>query len=187
MKRILFLLTIVAVGCGGPNDSNDVSKLLETAWQSFEQGDYRKAEFGFNEVLSRDAQNVEAQAGTGWARAFQRNYDTAIEAWQLGLDVDSTAVDIWAGLCTVYQVTGDFPACIAAGNKVLSLSPNYVFAHKSDIDVNTIRGIMASAHFGLEQFEEAAALMDAADPANAPHSTDPKRLLEAIMNFLGFK
>ncbi|RMD98625.1 MAG: hypothetical protein D6814_07165 [Calditrichaeota bacterium] len=187
-KNWLFLPILLLLACGGgTSEADQISKLLQQAWDAFQNADYTTAEITFREVLNRDSQNVEGKNGVGWARAFQRKYQTAIDVWQEGLILDPNFVDIHAGLCLVYQVTNQFTECIEAGNKVIELAPNYQFKYKPDIDINIIRGTMASAYYGLGDFDNAAKLMDAADPQNAPHSADPRTLLIAIMNYLGLK
>ena len=182
-----FLMTLLSFGCGNPGGADSIEDLIAKAWESFEAGDYAKAEFTFTEVINRDPQNVEGKNGMAWAQAMQRKYEDAVVKWLEALDLDDTVADVHAGLCLVYQVQKQFKECIQAGEKALQLAPNYTFAHNNDITANTLRGTMASAHYGLGQYSEAAALLDAADPANAPHSTDPAELLQAIMAFLGFK
>lgn len=188
MKPGFFLSVVVLVlACGNPNDAGQVDRLIEQAWAAFESGDYQQAEVTFTEALNRDAGRMEAHSGLGWTRAFQRDYQQAIDTWKMGLEFDSTFVDIHAGLCMVYQIVKEFDACIREGSKVVAANPNYAFPHHNRVNIATIRGTMASAYYALGQFDQAASLMDQADPDNAPHSSDPKSLLTAIMNFLGLR
>ncbi len=182
-----FLMTLLSFGCGNPGGAESIEDLIAKAWQAFEAGDYAKAEFTFTEVINRDPQNVEGKNGMAWAQAMQRKYEDAVVTWLEALDLDDKVADVHAGLCLVYQVQKQFEECIQAGENAILIDPDYVFEHKPDITINTLRGVIASAHYGLGNYEDAAALMDRADPANAPHSTDPAELLKAIMAFLGFK
>ncbi len=181
------LLMWVALGCGNPGGAGSIEEIIAKGWQAFEAGDYVKAEFTFTEVINRDPQNVEGKNGIAWAQAMQRKYEDAIVNWLEAVDLDDSVPDVHAGLCLVYQVQKQFEECIQAGEKALQLAPNYAFAYDQTITANTLRGTMASAYYGLGQYTKAAAMLDSADPANAPHSTDPAELLQAIMAFLGFK
>ncbi len=188
MKKIwLLIFAGLLVACGNPNDPGEVNRLIEQAWEAFQKGEYKEAEVTFTEALNRDAGRVEAKSGLGWSRAFLRNYQGAVDVWQEGLAIKADYVDIHAGLCLVYQVLKKFESCISAGQKVAELAPNYQFPYYDGVNIATIRGLMASAYYGLGQFDQAAKMMDEADPENAPHSSDPKTLLQTIMTFLGLK
>lgn len=192
MPKTIGILSIwlasVFMACGGDvNQPPSTAELIQMGWNDFQAGNYSEAEQNFTNALLSEPENVEASSGLGWAFAFLKDYTSAIDIWEPAAEKQLTQTDIQAGLCLVYQVQSDYEACIAAGEAVVKNAPAYSFKYKPEIDFKTIRGTMAAAYYGQGDFTNAAAQLDAADPLNAPHSTDAKVLLEAIMAFLGLK
>jgi len=184
---IWFAGVLMACGGGNTNQPQGASELIRMGWEAFQAGKYGEAEDHFTNALLTEPENVEASSGLGWATAFQKDYNSAVNVWEPAAQKQPNQVDIQAGLCLVYQVQSNYQACITAGKAVIANAPSYSFKYKPEIDFKTIHGTMAAAYFGLGDFVHAAAQLDAADPVNAPHSSDPKVLLEAIMAFLGLK
>ena len=191
-KRIGILSIWLAIGvmaCGGGdvNGPPGAAELVQMGWEAFQAGNYAQAEEHFTNALLTEPGNVEASSGLGWAMALQKDYESALNVWEPAAEKQADHADIQAGLCLVYQVQTRYRECIDAGMVVVNQQPAYSFKYKPEITTSTLRGTMAAAYYGLGDFGNAAAQLDAADPANAPHSTEPKALLEAIMAFLGLK
>ncbi len=193
LKTYSFLLVMVALvfaacdsNTNGPATSTD--ELIQKGWEAFEAGQYSTAIQHFVNVLNLEKDgNVEASMGLGWARAYQRNFDGAINAWLTGRADDKDNPDINAGLCLVYHVKSDFINSIDSGLRALDSKPDYVFSHKTEITAQTLRLTLAQSYYAMGDFANAAAQMDAAFPDNAPHSQDPETLLGQIMAAQGIQ
>ncbi len=185
---LIALVVLAACDSGGNGPATSTDELIQKGWEAFEAGRYSDAIQQFVTVLNLEEKgSVEASMGLGWARAFQRNFDGAINAWLTGRADDNDNADINAGLCLVYHVKSDFANAITAGSQALLTSPDYVFEHKTDITAQTIRLTMAQSYYATGDFSSAASQMDAAFPEAAPHSRDPETLLNQIMVALGVK
>ena len=188
---ILLIPVLFLFSCGdsgsGSKDPTAEDYIVE-GWEFFDADDMVSAETSFRNAITTDATVAGAYSGLGWILALNKNFSEAITTWESGIALEANNADINAGLTVVYQATDELEECIASGLKVVNNNPGYSFTHDTDINEALIRGLMASAYFGLQQYDNAATQMDTAVPANAPHSSaDLEVLLKAIMDYLGLQ
>lgn len=196
MKRLALTLSVllalgIMTSCGdsgsGP-DKPTAEEYVTEGWQFFSSGDLVSAETSFNNALATDSAAVEAYSGLGWIYARQKKLSDAVSIWEKGKNRDNNHADINAGLTVVYQAIDELEKCVASGIIVVTAQPDYAFQYDTEINSGLIHGLLASAYYGLQDYTSAAAQMDAAVPADAPHSgQDLPGLLLAIMDFLGIK
>ncbi len=161
---------------------------IDDGWVSFADQDYSAAEKNFTEAIKLDKKMTDAYSGAGWAMAYQKRYSEAVSQWRTGINNEAVNADIYAGLTVVYQALDSLAECVEAGNNVVSMESAYVFQYDTKINISLIHGLLAAAHYGLQDYNNAASEMDLAVPADAPHSSnDLKSLLNSIMDFLGLQ
>lgn len=183
---IFMILILLFAGCEeAPTDKDKADERVKEGWVLFMEKDYRQALVVFAEAFNYVEDYADAYSGLGWTESMRKQYKSAIDYWGKGIISSPEDVDINSGLALVYHATDQFEKCIAAGEIVVK-NTDYVFDYNQEVTSSLLHGIMASAYYGLNDFQQAASQMDLADPTNAPHSgTDVESLLNAIMNFLG--
>jgi Tfp pilus assembly protein PilF len=160
----------------------------EDGWVSFSEQDYTAAEESFTKAIKIDKKMADAYSGAGWSIAYQKRYSEAVSQWRMGINNDAVNADIYAGLTVVYQALDSLAECVESGNKLAALDADYAFQYDANINISLIHGLLAAAHYGLQDYVKAAKEMDLAVPANAPHNSDDlKLLLNSIMDFLGLQ
>ncbi len=193
MKYIISIIVIIislsVLSCSNSTEPEKSAKdYAEEGWKSFDEQDYESAEKSFAEALKLDGKSADAYAGSGWSIAYQKRYSEAVSQWRSGIYKDAANADIYAGLTVVYQALDSLKECVAAGDKLTAMDSGYQFLHDEKVNIALIHGLLASAHYGLQEYDYAASEMDLAVPANAPHrSDDLKALLDSIMDFLGLQ
>ena len=189
IKIAAVITAVMFISCSNSTEPEKSAKeITDEGWQLFSQQDYSGAEKKFAEAVKLDKNMADAYGGAGWSIAYQKRYSEAVSQWRTGINNEAVNADIYAGLTVVYQALDSLAECIEAGNKVIALDAAYVFEHDTKINISLIHGLMAAAHYGLQEYENAASQMDLAVPADAPHTSDDlKALLDSIMDFLGLQ
>jgi hypothetical protein len=193
---ILFL-----AGCNDtgtePEEGTDPVALERIAegWAAFSQKNYQESSVKFDEALSRletsdrDASyRAEAITGRAWNKGMLRDYggsrldfDTAIKITQIPTQVKR---DVQAGLAFVEHALRNYQAAITAGDAVFNGGVStYQFQYDTRINTQRVRLVIAQSAFNLGNFQKTAQQMDIIVPANAPHSTDPAELIQALSAF----
>jgi len=187
--------------------SSDIIALANEGWALFTSKDYANSRKKFQEAIVAsfvssiyDSISNEAKLGRAWATLFaQETSDFAATAY-----VDFNALkpnsvklstksrnDGWAGLSisgvmVKSQGENSFSSnVVSTAVYLLENSPNYEFSYNAKINYKDVRYALIQAYFNLSDFSNAADQLDILDPINAPHSSAPEDLLNAIQALAG--
>jgi len=205
MRKISIIVLSVLAGallhCGSGGDSSpvdpgpveSVSEIIAEAWQLFESAppDYSGAAAKFSNAITADDEADEAWTGRGWCYAFlgvgpdDTKYTQAISDFNKARVIDSQKPDTWAGLAFVQFVLNDYNSALSSTNQVLSLAPDYVFSHKTDINVTDIYLMRAHIYFFQAKYDEVVAILDILEPGVTHPVDQPDVLLGQLMDLWG--
>ena len=187
--------------------SSDIIALANEGWALFTSKDYANSRKKFQEAIVAsfvssiyDSISNEAKLGRAWATLFaQETSDFAATAY-----VDFNALkpnsvklstksrnDGWAGLSISgvmvrSQGENSFSSnVVSTAVNLLENSPIYEFSYNAKINYKDVRYALIQAYFNLSDFSNAADQLDILDPINAPHSSAPEDLLNAIQALAG--
>jgi len=178
-------------GCGqsstdpGETPPPPAAELVQSGWAAFEAGNFTAAHDAFVAALAQDVTLTEAQWGRGWSLARLRQYQAADAAMATAISLDASAADAQAGRALVAAALGEHTTALSAATSLLSLAPQYVFAHDAQVTAVEIRLLRAQLYYRSGDYAAAAADLDLLLPGAAPHSTDPHELLVALATLGG--
>lgn len=182
---------------GNKDETEAIQLFINDGWNLFQDQDYENALIQFNAALEivnsstfYDNIHGEVLLGRGWANAFNRNYEDSREDLSLAyntyfIDTNQSKLDVATGLTLVELILGRYEDAITHASYILNESSNFQFTYKSDIDHKDVRLARAQSYFNSGDFSKAASDLDILDPSNAPHSSDPRILLEALQSLSG--
>jgi tetratricopeptide (TPR) repeat protein len=199
-------MAALGFGCGGDGGGGPVTtaaSLTASGWGHFEDDEFDEALGKFHEALDLDIDYADAYNGLGWTHAKMDSLDQAKSDFRTCIAKDTTLADPHAGKAAVFRdyedeglLAGSFfadPAyldsAITSANRALAKDPEYEFDH-DDFNWEDLRLIMAQCHFGLGEYEEANAQVEAlgydgADPESPTFVEDLAEIIEEIEADIG--
>ncbi len=201
MKKI-FLIFIVftaiqlMVYCGSsksaptPPAAPTAEDHIIEAWQAFESipPNYTSASVSFSEALLLESNNYEALTGRGWCYALlgvgkdDIRYTQAINNFSQATLANNSYVDAWAGHALVRYVLDDYNSAISYSNQVIQLEPDYVFSHKTDINISDIYLMRAQIYFFQGNYSQVVYILDILQPGTDHPADQPEVLLVQLQN-----
>lgn len=191
-RAALALVTACVVGAGAiPAESRAQaasgvhSEEFARAQQLVARGDHAGAEARFDRILAQQPGNVDALAGRGHARAFQKKYDGAKADFRAVLARQPEHLGALIGLAHAHAWAGEHDAALAQFSRALSLAPENVDAQRGAAYAELWRGNPAGALARFEKLlaqaphdpgarEGAAQARQALAGAPAPSSEQPR-------------
>lgn len=107
---IFFLLLIVQIShCKGKLRVSDVSVLtiLESANESFHDGNYENAQKYYQDALAKDASNPRTHFGLGCTYLMQSQYELAIEHLKRTVDLNPAMLEAYFALSSAFYAIHD--------------------------------------------------------------------------------
>jgi chemotaxis protein methyltransferase CheR len=109
--------------------SPPLEELLRQALQAFHREDYRTAAQGYDAILARDGQQVEALIGKGFILANQGRYPEALALGAKVLSIDDLSPEAYFLCGLIFDMQGDLTAATIEYRKTLLLDMDFVMAH----------------------------------------------------------
>jgi len=184
----LAVLVMLAAACSTPSapeydprpayDSD-----INSGWDQFAVGNYGLAAIEFRSALDLDSRRAwpDAYIGLAWSLAMQDSVDRAISHFTTALgkgpsSADDSA-DVYAGLGLSYREVSPPNFNQVRGNvqNALAIDSLYVFQHRSSINSDDLKAVLAEAFFNIGLLDSAAAIADPVgtlDPDSDSYLTD---------------
>lgn len=156
----ILLLLIIITGCTefpkiGPSS-------VERAWTYYEEyydsGNYNKIVEAMNEfrdVIEDEPDNAEAFNGMGWCYGIKENLSSAVDDFDIALELESTLIDPYAGLAFVYSDNDQDSSAVNAATNLVQKDSLYQFGHIPSpykITVDDVRLVKAKSLCNLGDF-----------------------------------
>ena len=174
MKLKIALITTVAllaVSCtekvskdgflSQPGESYQAS--MTQGWDLFSSGDYSGAYDAFAVAAEREATLPEVYLGMGWSalrnqnlEEAQTNLGSAIAfAFLDSVNAATIRLESEAGIAGIALADGDYQTARDTVTKVLSMAPNFVFSHDSNVNAVALKKILATAAYYQDDYSVA--------------------------------
>lgn len=114
----------------------------EAAWRRLQAGDLRAASREYTDILRSQPTFYPAQAGLGFVRLADRDFDQAATRFEEATARDETYLPAWVGLVEARLAAGREPAAIGALEHVVALDPGAAEA-KARLDLLRFRQLPA--------------------------------------------
>ncbi|HUU27043.1 MAG TPA: hypothetical protein VM123_04455 [archaeon] len=186
MKTAFYIILLALILCScstpsAPEYNEELANFLEEVskgWNFFKEANYGLSAASFRKAIEINTKRdrVEAYIGLGWSLAMQDSLPKAINSFNTAmLRVPELAEDsllIYAGLSLAYRdiVPPDFASVRDNALAALELNPDFIFEYNESINANDLKAVLAEAYFNLENYTEAAAIVD---PNGSLDSNDP--------------
>jgi tetratricopeptide (TPR) repeat protein len=111
------------------SDSSNVEKLLKTASESLESGDYNKAIENCNTVLKIEPNNLSAYLVRGFAYVASKKYQPAISDFSKAIEIDPKLHYAYFGRGLALVRLKQYKQSLADLNQTIKLEPEYAHAY----------------------------------------------------------
>lgn len=169
---VALALLLAAAGCGSNDGVVRPGESINRGWAAFRQGDYEQAEAHFLAALEVDSTLAEAHSGLGWSRGFDGRFDEAVASFERAVILDTNDPDAAGGLAAAALASGDTEGAVTGAEIALAVDPGWVFPHRSGVDFEDLRLIIAQARSLDGEYADAQDQVDLLDPENG---LDPGR------------
>ena len=114
-----------------------------------------------------DSLRSPAYLGLGWCYAMIDEMADSLSNLDIAIAREPDAPDGYAAKAFVMLAQDDFEAAILAADKVISLGgEEYVFSHITDVQIRSIRLLIAECYFAIGQYEDAQTQIDILETDN---------------------
>ncbi len=166
LLAVVLALTMGSCSKNGSEPPPVTADLLITqGWQAFAAHDYQGALGKFTSALQMDAGKVDAHNGAGWANARLNDLSAALAAFQQGRTIDTTNLQINAGLSVVENAGKNYSSSIARGGYVLQTNPQWSFSRDTSVNAFDLNVILAEDYFALADFASSLARVKILNPS----------------------
>jgi hypothetical protein len=160
---------------------------IDTAWSSFEAGNYAGALSQFSGLIQRDPGNGEAYNGRSWSKLYLRDWSGSLADFQQAVANGVTSGEPLAGreIALFESDPPNYTDAVAAADQLLVDHAYFSFSHDSAIDWRDVRLIKAQAHFALRDYTAANEQVGSlggtrADPASPTFVQDLLAKLQSL-------
>lgn len=149
--------------------------LVPAAWEEYKGGRITAAITLFNQLRVLEPQNHEAFSGLGWcyANGAVDSLEKALTLFNGAIAIRSTWNDAIAGKGFVELALNMYGPAVSDFSRLLSLAPNYLFAHDARVNTRAVRLGLAEAHFYLQAFDAAREQIEVLAPGNGLDPAQP--------------
>jgi len=141
---------------------------LNSAIANFQDGDYPAAENYFRIVLSKNNEDLKAEAymGLGFSQMRNNNAFDAYQSLQSSIILQPDYDDARAGLSLLeYAAKQNYAAAISYGQSVLASNGNYIFSYDASLDRYDLLVNIALSQYMLQRWEDCLDTIRKIDPA----------------------
>ncbi len=138
----------------GCSSSTEVEETAKTGWEHFSEGDYDAGLGIFMAEARRDTTAVAPLVGMGWCYLSLNDLEVAQEVFEKALDVDEEELDAAAGLALTLSAMRSYRSCVKQVDTVVSLDPEYVFEHRTDIDEDWLNLVAAKCWYMENRYDK---------------------------------
>lgn len=163
---------------------------VEYGWERMAVLDYRGAIPHFEDG-ALDPTYTDAWNGLGWAYAKLNSADTSANNFITAAALTDTTIvrtEVLAGLAFSKLALGEFADAVTNGQAALTRTPNWIFEHDSNIFFDNLTLTVATAFFGLAEFDSSLVWVQkldftyTTDVATLPGRFDLAAKLEDLRN-----
>ncbi len=166
---------LLLISCGGPSQPDETeTDLLEQAWSLYHIGDWSEALTSFSDLLATGEVITEAYTGMGYCQLHLHLPQAAVQSFQEAVDLNSWLVDSRAGRIFAERELDpvDYEALRVEAASLIQISPDWVFAHESNINWLDLLLVRAQCSFYLGDFSTCLQVLIAINPDLALSETD---------------
>ncbi len=147
---------------GGPTKTPE--ELIAAGWQYYLSHDYTNAADQFNQALAQNNHLVDAYNGLGWSRAKLGQIATAVTNFATGFGMDTSNLDIRAGLAFAYNAQKSYAQSISSALAVLAVNMNWTFSHDNTVNASQLQLVLAEDYFATADYASSLARVQVLDP-----------------------
>ncbi len=148
---------------GGPSTKTP-QQLINEGWQAYAAKNYASALASFTQALQQNASLPDAHNGAGWSNGKLNNMADAGAQFNAGLALDTSNLQIKAGLAFVLNAQKNYSSSIGRAGEVLQADSNWVFGRDLSVTATDLHLLLAEDYFAMADFASSLAEVQKLEP-----------------------